>query len=78
MDLTPSQTAPLCPCPDLLSARLCSASSAGGEGRDLSAFETVPGEEEGIARLWLARQDREIAASLASAVNRAIAELSNA
>jgi hypothetical protein len=78
MDLTPSQTAPLCPCPVLLSARLCSASSAGGEGRDLSAFETVPGEEEGIARLWLARQDREIAASLASAVNRAIAELSNA
>jgi len=78
MDLTPSQTAPLCPCPVLLSARLCSASSAGGKGRDLSAFETVPGEEEGIARLWLARQDREIAASLASAVNRAIAELSNA
>ena len=44
----------------------------------MSAFETVPGEEEGIARLWLARQDREIAASLTSKINQAIAELAEA
>ena len=44
-------------------------------GRDLAVFETVPGEDGGIARLWLSRQDREIAESLASRVNRAIAEL---
>jgi len=47
-------------------------------GRDLAVFETVPGEEEGIARLWLARQDREIAASLTSKINQAIAELAEA
>jgi hypothetical protein len=38
----------------------------------------VPGEDGGIARLWLSRQDREIAESLASRVNRAIAELDRA
>ena len=42
-------------------------------GRDLAVFETVPGEDGGIVRLWLSRQDREIAESLASRVNRAIA-----
>ncbi|HSR92374.1 MAG TPA: hypothetical protein VLK88_13810 [Gemmatimonadales bacterium] len=47
-------------------------------GRDLAVFETVPGEDGGIARLWLSRQDREIAESLASRVNRAIAELDGA
>ena len=47
-------------------------------GRDLAVFETVPGEDGGIARLWLSRQDREIAESLASRVNRAIAELDRA
>ncbi len=47
-------------------------------GRDLAVFETVPGEDGGIARLWLARQDREIAASLTSKINQAIAELDRA
>jgi hypothetical protein len=47
-------------------------------GRDLAVFETVPGEDGGIVRLWLSRQDREIAESLASRVNRAIAELDRA
>jgi hypothetical protein len=47
-------------------------------GRDLAVFETVPGEDGGIARLWLARQDREIAASLTSRINQAISELDRA
>ncbi len=47
-------------------------------GRDLAVFETVPGEDAGTARLWLSRQDRGIAESLASRVNRAIAELDRA
>ena len=47
-------------------------------GRDLAVFETVPGEEEGIVRLWLARQDRQIAASLTNKINQALAELDGA
>jgi hypothetical protein len=47
-------------------------------GRDLAVFETVPGEEQGIARLWLARQDRELAASVTSKINQAIADLDRA
>jgi hypothetical protein len=44
-------------------------------GRDLAVFETVPGEDAGIARLWVSRRDRESAETLAGSVTKAIAEL---
>lgn len=47
-------------------------------GRDLAVFETVPGEDGGIARLWVSRRDRESAEALAGRVSRAIAELERA
>lgn len=47
-------------------------------GRDLAVFETVPGEDSGILRLWVSRRDRETAEALAGRVNRAISELDRA
>ncbi|HSE65542.1 MAG TPA: hypothetical protein VLB12_01060 [Gemmatimonadales bacterium] len=47
-------------------------------GRDLAAFETVPGEDGGVARLWLSRRDRVGAEGLATRINRAIDELDRA
>src|SRR5580765_7523597 len=44
-------------------------------GRDLAVFETVPGEDGGIARLWISRRDRENAEALAKRINQAIGEL---
>ena len=47
-------------------------------GRDLAVFETVPGEDRGIARLWLSRRDRKIAEGVTRKINQAIAGLAEA
>jgi hypothetical protein len=47
-------------------------------GRDLAVFETIPGEEGGIARFWISRRDRQSAETLAARINRSIGELDRA